>query len=226
MDVSINLGRASTFMFFDAGSNRIRTIDNVLENKHYGDYTISVTAFLDDGEESESHTDRFTLKVNPLLLPEDPLEVEEEKFDASGIIVEKPFNKIWEPKYTKKTTTELGPYNPRQPIPFIKKFSDTGRLTIGWDRSMKKPDNLEELPESYIVVTDEKEADLIEKEGRYQVENKLRRLKKTREWFETEKEYLEYLLVMDALDIELIPGDEEEPQHLKFRWDLLDYDKN
>ena len=57
------------------------------------------------------------------------------------------------------------------------------------------------------------------------VEKGRRRLRKVREWFDTEKEYLEYLLVMDALDIELIPGDEEEPEHLKFAWDLVSYNQ-
>ena len=31
---------------------------------------------------------------------------------------------------------------------------------------------------------------------------------------------------MDALDIELIPGDEEEPEHIKFTWSLLSYKKS
>ena len=61
------------------------------------------------------------------------------------------------------TTAELGPYNPLQPIPVIKKLTDTGVLTIGWDRKMQKPPNLDEIPKSKVVVTDESEADLIEK---------------------------------------------------------------
>ena len=80
---------------------------------------------------------------------------------------------------------------------------------------MKKPNNLDELPESFVVVTDEQEAEEIEQTEKFKIDKDSRRkLRKTREWFETEKEYLEYLLVMDALDIELIPGDEEEPEHL------------
>jgi len=35
---------------------------------------------------------------------------------------------------------------------------------------------------------------------------------------------LEYLLVMDALDIELIPSDEEDSQSIQFRWDLKAYE--
>lgn len=31
---------------------------------------------------------------------------------------------------------------------------------------------------------------------------------------------------MDALDIELIPGDDEDPRHLKFAWNLLSYEKS
>ena len=97
---------------------------------------------------------------------------------------------------------------------------------------MQKPDNLAELPKSYVVITDEEEADKIQKEGIYDIskeagqKQRRRDLRKTREWFETEKEYLEYLLVMDALDIELIPEDKEESEHLKFTWTLLAYEKS
>ena len=92
---------------------------------------------------------------------------------------------------------------------------------------MKKPDNLAELPTSYVVVTSEAEADMVEDTGKFKIdkEERGRRLKKTRDWFETEKEYLEYLLVMDALDIELFPGDEETPKSIEFNWDLISYDK-
>ena len=66
--------------------------------------------------------------------------------------------------------------------------------------------NLEELPDSRVVVIDQSEADRIKKDGRFKIEtgDGRRNLRKTRQWFETEKEYLEYLLVLDALDIELI----------------------
>ena len=79
---------------------------------------------------------------------------------------------------------------------------------------MKKPGNLDDLPNSYVVVTDEEEADEIERTGKFVIDDRRRMLRKTREWFKTEKDYLEYLLVMDALDIELIPNDEEEKEHL------------
>ena len=34
---------------------------------------------------------------------------------------------------------------------------------------MQKPDNLAELPKSYVVITDEEEADKIQKEGIYDI---------------------------------------------------------
>ena len=79
---------------------------------------------------------------------------------------------------------------------------------------MKKPGNLDDLSNSYVVVTDEEEADEIERTGKFVIDDRRRMLRKTREWFKTEKDYLEYLLVMDALDIELIPNDEEEKEYL------------
>lgn len=49
---------------------------------------------------------------------------------------------------------------------------------------MKKPSNLEELPESYVVVTDEQEADRVEHDGLFTIEKEeaqgRRDLRKTR----------------------------------------------
>lgn len=63
-------------------------------------------------------------------------------------------------------------------MPRIKSLSPSGVLYIDWDKQLKKPENLSKLPETYIVVTDEAEAEKVLKrrDGR-------RRLKKTVEWF-------------------------------------------
>jgi len=149
------------------------------------------------------------------------------KSDKYGKLVKEKYYKLEEKNYIKAVTTEKGPKNPRQPIPKIKSLSPTGELTINWSKKMRKPENLAELPTSYVVVTSEAEADMVEDTGKFKIdkEERGRRLKKTRDWFETEKEYLEYLLVMDALDIELFPGDEEAPKSIEFDWDLISYDK-
>ena len=85
---------------------------------------------------------------------------------------------------------------------------------------MLKLDNVDEITESFIVVTDEAEANRIENERslatmlRDVKKQDSRRLKKARDWFDTESEFLEYLLVMDALDIEVIPADEESADNI------------
>ena len=124
------------------------------------------------------------------------------------------------------TTTAIEPYSPLQPIPVIKKLTDAGVLTISWDRQMQQPSNLNELPFSKVVITDQSEGDLIEKEKRFKVERgNSRNLRKTREWFLTQKDYHEYLLVMDALDIDLISSDDQQKQTISFTWDLISYEK-
>ena len=93
-------------------------------------------------------------------------------------------------------------------------------MKISWDRLMLKLDNVDEITESFIVVTDEAEANRIENERslatmlRDVKKQDSRRLKKARDWFDTESEFLEYLLVMDALDIEVIPADEESADNI------------
>ena len=48
--------------------------------------------------------------------------------------------------------TELGPYNVKQPIPFIEDITVDGLLSIGWDRAMKQRDDYEELFPSKVAV--------------------------------------------------------------------------
>ena len=48
--------------------------------------------------------------------------------------------------------TELGPYNVKQPVPFIEDITVDGLLSIGWDRALKQRDDFEELNPSKVAV--------------------------------------------------------------------------
>lgn len=179
-----------------------------------------MTAYLldENNDRYDEYSEEFSLKVLPFVPEKDEEEDKElvPKFDINGTRVYDSYFNIYGKELTivkKVTTTELGPANPRQPIPEIKQLTPQGLLTISWSKQMKKPENLDELPSSVVVVTDEAEAEEVQNTAKFQIDkNSRRKLRKTREWFETEKEYLEYLLVMDALDIELIPEDSENSE--------------
>ena len=203
MNLTVDLGQASRFCAYEPARQRISAVPSLWKNEYVGIYSIGVTAaYLKNETYSEMRTIRFTLKVLPKR-------VETPKVEPRFKPKDEPVKNIKEKQFKPVNTTALGPYSPLQPIPVIKKLSDAGVLTVAWDRKMKKPANLDEMPTSKVVVTEESEADEIQQDGRFRIEKGNRRnLRKTREWFQTEKEYLEYLLVMDALDIELVSTDD------------------
>ena len=43
-------------------------------------------------------------------------------------------------------------YDPDRPIPFIVDLSVDGMLVIGWDRNMRLPDNIADIPPTKIAV--------------------------------------------------------------------------
>ena len=130
MDVEVDLGLASQFVSYDNEIGRMSIIENKLNNAYAGDYSIQVTAFIRNETYSESHSQAFTLKVIPKYE-----EVEEKmqdvvKIDKDGTVVPDPYYSFRKDKkeYKKVVTTELGPYNPYQPIPRIKKLTPAGLL--------------------------------------------------------------------------------------------------
>ena len=43
MTLEVDLGFASPFLYYDTETQRLSTIDNTLENKYSGTYTITIT---------------------------------------------------------------------------------------------------------------------------------------------------------------------------------------
>ena len=141
-------------------------------------------------------------------------------------------------KITKvRESLELGPYNPDQPIPYIKELGPTGILRIGWDRVMLEPDDFTEINPSKVGIRDE-EAEQFDRTPDPPVthstpndlstesitpDDRRRYLERERAWFETERNRLEWLMVVDALELKLRPGDLSDPQLLRLTWHMIDF---
>ena len=65
MVVSLDLGRAKDFAYYDQLNNRLSTVENLLSDEHVNKYLITVTASLINSTYSESYSEQFTLTVLP-----------------------------------------------------------------------------------------------------------------------------------------------------------------
>ena len=61
--------------------------------------------------------------------------------------------RVWEKaQYEIRESMQPDPYDPVQPVPYIAHLSQTGAMTIGWDRMMAPPSDYKVIPEAQIAV--------------------------------------------------------------------------
>ena len=116
--------------------------------------------------------------------------------------------------------TELGPYNVKQPIPFIEDITVDGLLSIGWDRAIKQRDDFEELSPSKVAVrledadseSSSRRRNLIYRhEGWYKNQTVTEEVESKEEW----------LLVLEALELRVVPGEESDSNRLNLTWEVF-----
>ena len=92
-----------------------------------------------------------------------------------------------------------------------------GLMTIKWSKKMRQPENLSMLKEKEYAVL-----------GPSAAARRRRQLARRREWFNTDEQFLQYLLIIEALEIEIIAEKEDgDDQQVPFTWDIAmfgDYD--
>ena len=79
----------------------------------------------------------------------------------------------------------------REPIPSLRAFDEKALLMIFWDTPMVVPDDLDLIQVAEYAILEE---DPLERLRR-------RALARRREWFDTNQQYLQYLLVVEAVEI-------------------------
>ena len=79
----------------------------------------------------------------------------------------------------------------REPIPSLRAFDEKALLMIFWDTPMVVPDDLDLIQVAEYAILEE---DPLERLRR-------RALARRREWFDTNQQYLQYLLVVEAIEI-------------------------
>ena len=141
MRLEVDLGGASKFTSYEDETNTFKVHSTLLEHADIGSYKISLVATFSNTTYSEEFEDSFYLTVVPdevqVSLPAEYYFYDEWKGQIRD---------AWEP---------AEPFDPEKPVPHIDSMSQTGILTVRWDRKMQKPDNITELAEAQIAVRQE-----------------------------------------------------------------------
>ena len=124
---------------------------------------------------------------------------------------------------------DVGEFNERQPIPYIRDLTTTGVLSIGWDRPMSKPKKTERIRPSRVAVQNRNSTD----EDPYSIKNPGfveagdRRRLEFRYFKNMVNEEIdpEWYLIVESLEIKTRAGLYSEPQYLNLTWELLSYDE-
>ena len=118
-------------MEFDSTNNNFTIAENATETYNLGSHTVFVKASYTNKTGHLFEFEReFTLTILPLPVPEKNLTDVYWWDEFNGTIA-----------YGRE-----GFYDPRQPIPFIKHFENTGILRVGWDRSILIPTRYFTIP--------------------------------------------------------------------------------
>ena len=119
--------------------------------------------------------------------------------------------------------TSLGPYNVRQPIPFIEDLSVNGVLSIGWDRGMTQRDDYDELNPSRVATVPEN-ASSLNRERRRNLIYRHEGFYKNETAVDTYSEG-EWLLILEALELRVLAGEQSDSNSLNLTWEVYSFSK-
>ena len=189
----------------------LMVLQNKLVPEFAGTYQVKITATYQGPKNLVKLTAYFLLTVkasqsqNPVIIPP---EVKKEVIIAEkwpGLVYEGRFK---QPALPKKD----------EPIPYIRDFSPTGVMLIGWTDQMKPIIDFSKIPPALVAV---------KVSGNFQ-ENKVRRLAAKNEALFKSQDgtFFGKMEIIKALEIKIVKkGDDEEDeiQNIEFTYDLLDY---
>ena len=102
-----------------------------------------------------------------------------------------------------------------KPVPYISRLTETGVLTIGWDRLMRQPQNYREIPEKKVAVNNISHFSEQEIEQRVEFN-----------WFRSNDEEAKALklALIDAMEVRITREDPDaRVESIDFTWDILSY---
>ena len=162
MLVTPKLGTAKDFLYWDDAIDAFVIHEGAALENFVGDHYVCLNVAYFNETYHEEHEDCFTMTINANLTEAEELAI---VANETWVPPEKPEYKP--PPVNQFVISDqgldLGPFNQRQPIPYIADLSITGVLTIAWDRSMTPRDDFEEINPSRVAVRNQSDIELAEK---------------------------------------------------------------
>ena len=205
MEVTVDYGTAKGFLEWDNATDQFVVHEGIATEQYVGEHVISMTFEYKNDTYSESYQESFTLTIKAPTVETNSNETTQTPPDQNKYIPEpvEPFVVI------NDLGLEKGPFNPRQPVPYISDLSIDGVLVIGWDRSMTIRDDFEKINPSRVAISNSSDIALAEKEGDDLSSHDRRKLIYRHEGLYKNQTTLDeqWLLVVEALEVRMDPGE-------------------
>ena len=222
MEVTVDYGTASGFLEWDDATDQFVIHEGVANEQYIGDHVICMKVEYLNDTYSERYEDCFTLTIEAPSIKPVSNETSWTPPDQNKYIPE-PI----EPFIVSDLGLEQGPFNPRQPVPFIADLSIDGVLVIGWDRSMTKRNDYEKIDPSRVAINNSSDIALAEKADDdlkslqdYASQGDRRQLIYRHEGVYKNQTTLDeqWLLVVEALEVRMDPGEFSDENQLNLTW--------
>ena len=227
MTVTVNMGSAKDFMYWDADKQAFKIDSGAATTENVGTHKVCMKVVHFNATYHEEYNDCFTVTIKPpIVKPWIPPMKEDGRPPSTQQLIISDFG------------LEKGPYNPRQPIPYIADLSITGVLRIGWDRTMTERPDFETINPSRVAVnaTDviktgknlTEAVDLTDARVQNSSIGSRRQLAYRHKGLYLNETTLEkeWLLVVEALELRMNAGDYSDENALNLTWSMIDFNKD
>jgi len=211
----VDLGSAKDFMRWNPEVQTFTIAPGAAIELYVGVHTVCLSVSYSNSTYYEAYDDCFTVTIKPGAAT--AAAVVNSTFTPPEVVA-KPVDQL----VISNFGLELGPFNEKQPIPYIRDLTSTGVLVIAWDRLMTQQNDFGVINPSRVAVHN-KNSTASDPYGFEQGQNgrrlnvrfydKLENTDKTPEWY----------LILEALEIKVRPGDFSHEQYLNLTWDMVSY---
>ena len=144
--MQVNLGRSNKFTKYDEISRQFSCVAELVDEVDIGEHSVLISAFFERNNEVVTFYESFNIIVykNDFVGPTGP-----DGEPPIGTLLP-----TWGDGIRTNLKPEIKDETTNKPIPFIARLTETGLLTIGWDRQMKPPLDYEIIPDKKVAIYD------------------------------------------------------------------------
>ena len=221
VQVKVHFGRTAGFADYEADLNSYNVNGDRTRVEDIGLHKIKVeVTYLDPRGREQYFSNFFYLHVTERPNEDGDSDPEPEEVNTEPLIVtESNFAGYWKPQEKRDD----------RPRPYIAAYSQTGLMTIGWDRTMQPAEEPKEIPITRVPVRVDQLPPEDETDGHSVIGRGGRRLAGEIEqpiWFrDSEKDRLIRVALLDALQVRLKMDEDSDEDALveNFAWDIEGY---